>query len=206
MAEVKPSGHADLAKLLAKKPTWEPPGSFHRFITLVRQAITTSRYKDLYRDLDPRDLQGILRVKSHRCLRGGELDLEKVVDVGSYAGLLFMRMTPEQGDPGVVVRKTGEVVDVSSPTRIEQVNKPAPPPLPPPPPPRTSNDNCLKGARCPKCKSLGPFRINVFCQAVVHDDGVNDTTSHDWTDASHCICLECGFAASYRRFRERKKK
>lgn len=53
------------------------------------------------------------------------------------------------------------------------------------------NDNCLKGLRCPKCGSLGPFSIGTYSSAIVHDDGIAETSDHDWDKDSPCTCQAC---------------
>lgn len=71
------------------------------------------------------------------------------------------------------------------------------------------NTNCLAGMRCPKCKGKGPYRINASCFAVVHDDGVNETTDHEWSDDSTCLCLDCkngGVVAQFRIENQRRRR
>lgn len=38
-----------------------------------------------------------------------------------------------------------------------------------------ASENCLKGMRCPKCGSYGPFNICI-----------------NWDEDSYCSCTECG--------------
>lgn len=54
------------------------------------------------------------------------------------------------------------------------------------------NDNCLKGMRCPECGSSEPFSIGTFSSAMVYDDGISETSEHDWDKDSPCTCIECG--------------
>lgn len=56
------------------------------------------------------------------------------------------------------------------------------------------NTNCLEGFQCPerKCKSFGPFRIEVKTMLTVEDDGGGDTENNEWEDDSHCECVQCG--------------
>ena len=53
------------------------------------------------------------------------------------------------------------------------------------------NDNCLKGMRCPACGAREPFSIGTFSSALVYDDGISDTSEHDWDKDSPCTCVEC---------------
>ena len=55
------------------------------------------------------------------------------------------------------------------------------------------NENCLKGMACSKCKSRGPFMIVTTCRAQVYDDGVEDTSDHEWDEDSACSCMTCGY-------------
>ena len=55
------------------------------------------------------------------------------------------------------------------------------------------NENCLLGLACPKCKSRGPFMIVTTCQAEVHDDGIEDTSEHEWDLHSICSCKACKY-------------
>jgi hypothetical protein len=64
----------------------------------------------------------------------------------------------------------------------------------------TENENCLVGFRCPKCKSKGPFRLVATCWALVSDDGVEDTTEHEWGDDAACICAHCKHDAQVKDF------
>ena len=53
------------------------------------------------------------------------------------------------------------------------------------------NTNCLEGVACPKCESLGPFGIGTHCSAIVHDDGIEETSDHEWDKDSPITCQEC---------------
>ena len=53
------------------------------------------------------------------------------------------------------------------------------------------NTNCLEGLRCPKCSSLGPFSIGTYSSAIVHDDGITETSDHDWDKDSSISCQAC---------------
>lgn len=64
----------------------------------------------------------------------------------------------------------------------------------------TENENCLAGMACPKCKSKGPFRIVATCWALVSDDGIEDTTEHEWEVDAACICARCKHDAKVKDF------
>jgi len=68
-----------------------------------------------------------------------------------------------------------------------------------------ANDNCLKGMEC-SCGSTGPFRIVTLCYAIVHDTGIDDTSDHEWGDASGCTCIDCGKSGVVKNFEKKKKK
>ncbi len=53
------------------------------------------------------------------------------------------------------------------------------------------NTNCLEGIRCPECGSYGPFGIGTHCSAIVHDDGVEETSGHEWDKFSPITCQKC---------------
>lgn len=62
------------------------------------------------------------------------------------------------------------------------------------------NENCLAGMACPKCKSNGPFLIVTTCWAQVHDDGIEDTSEHEWDENSTCLCKACKFSSKVGSF------
>ena len=62
------------------------------------------------------------------------------------------------------------------------------------------NTNCLEGLSCPKCGSLGPFRITAECFALVSDDGVECTTDVEWDQDSPCWCKACDFGGDINDF------
>jgi hypothetical protein len=69
------------------------------------------------------------------------------------------------------------------------------------------NTNCLAGMACPKCKSEGPFYIEVTHVALVYDDGTDDSDVHhtDWYDKSYCECRECDYHGKVKNFRIKEK-
>lgn len=93
MADIKLTGQADIDRLMAKQDTWKPPAELDAYLAAARKVITASRYKDMYRELKPELIQAIIKVKAHRCLRDGVMDLEELVDIGAYTALLMLRMT-----------------------------------------------------------------------------------------------------------------
>lgn len=57
------------------------------------------------------------------------------------------------------------------------------------------NENCLKGMKCPKCHSEGPFGIAIDTVCIVSDDGIEEQIGDaDWDRNSYCECRECGNA------------
>ena len=65
------------------------------------------------------------------------------------------------------------------------------------------SDNYLAGAKCPKCKSNGPFTIEVKCLTTVTDDGLDDTVALNWRDnEACCLCLDCGYSAKFGAFKK----
>lgn len=54
------------------------------------------------------------------------------------------------------------------------------------------NINALAGMRCPKCRSEGPFRIEVRKVLTMHDDGSEDEGGdEEWNNESYCKCCKC---------------
>lgn len=62
------------------------------------------------------------------------------------------------------------------------------------------NENCLKGISCPKCKAEDEFIIYGKCRMVVHDDGVEDTSEHEWGDDATIMCSACGETGTVGKF------
>ena len=63
------------------------------------------------------------------------------------------------------------------------------------------NTNCLAGIRCPRCASLGGFKIVSTCQVYVTDDGTEDAEGFEWADDSPCHCCGCGYPATVADFK-----
>jgi DNA-directed RNA polymerase subunit RPC12/RpoP len=56
-----------------------------------------------------------------------------------------------------------------------------------------TNENCLRGIRCPNCGNQDRFLIVAAILAEVTDDGA-DIAKHsdvEWDDDSHTRCPEC---------------
>lgn len=64
-----------------------------------------------------------------------------------------------------------------------------------------ANENCLKGMRCSKCHSNGPFHIEAKTIVKVYDDGTDDTQDFEWGDDSWIQCGECEHTATVKDFR-----
>ena len=67
------------------------------------------------------------------------------------------------------------------------------------------NEECLKGMQCTKCKSYGPFDIDIIGSAEVSDAGPNRIYDIDWKDEASCICMDCGHAATVIDFKEEEE-
>lgn len=92
MADIKISGEQDIDRLMKKPDRWEPPAMLDEYLASVRKVVSASRYTDMYRELAPELLHAIIRIKAHRCLRNGEIDVEELVDIAAYAALLRLRV------------------------------------------------------------------------------------------------------------------
>lgn len=92
MSDIKITGIKDIKRLMAKKDTWVPPPVLDQYLAAVRKVISAARYKDLYKTADPSELQAIIKIKARRCLYQDSIDIEELVDIGCYSGLLLMRM------------------------------------------------------------------------------------------------------------------
>ena len=82
------------------------------------------------------------------------------------------RLKHEDGDRGHVVRVLRQAAG--------RVVEPAP-----------RNTNCLEGIQCPECGSFGPFSIGTYSSAIVHDDGITETSEHEWDKDSPIVCRLC---------------
>lgn len=55
-----------------------------------------------------------------------------------------------------------------------------------------SNENCLEGMACPKCKSEEPFKISMTSLFTIYDSSTDDNEDTEWDEKSYCECCECG--------------
>ena len=71
----------------------------------------------------------------------------------------------------------------------------------------TVNDHYLAGVKCPKCKSNGPFTLEVECLTTVTDDGLDKTMAINWWDnETCCLCADCGYSAKFGAFKNKERK
>ena len=68
------------------------------------------------------------------------------------------------------------------------------------------NHNCLKGMRCPECRSYGPFRIAATAEFEVHDSGTDSYSSVEWEESGTCICMDCRCTGKVLDFRIENQK
>lgn len=235
--EIELSGQEELAKLMAKKDTWLPPSGIVRYLGLVLKNLATSRFKDMYRELDPRDIHSALKISVHSCLRDDVLDMQKLIETSTIAAELFLRTSPgdcEQATlqsmmqqvrmietqevpvvPGLHMTKSqgddAKLVGVGDEKQGDQVTGPKEEVEPDElvldgtPEVEAENSNCLIGIKCPKCESLGPFRIASLCSAEVHDDGIESSTNYEWDETSACSCLQCHENGKVEDFMEKEE-
>lgn len=64
------------------------------------------------------------------------------------------------------------------------------------------NFNCLKGRRCPKCKSYGPFDVNSIAIFTVYDSGTDDPRNVEWDGNSPAYCCACHCSAEWKDFED----
>ena len=62
------------------------------------------------------------------------------------------------------------------------------------------NTNCLANMECPRCKSTGPFYIEIKTTVLMYDDGSGDTSDMAWEDSASCSCHNCKFKATAKDF------
>ena len=65
-----------------------------------------------------------------------------------------------------------------------------------------TNENCLKGVKCPKCENEDRFFIVATIVADVTDDGADIArhTDWEWDGSSHTQCPDCGEAGPLSQF------
>ena len=69
---------------------------------------------------------------------------------------------------------------------------------------KTENTNCLAGMKCPKCGSLGPFKITVVTTVLMSDDGSDEGGDQEWGNNSPCTCAACSFDGCVKDFSTEK--
>lgn len=62
------------------------------------------------------------------------------------------------------------------------------------------NENCLKGKRCPKCGSYGPFAILAEAWFKVDDTGTCDAEDVSWDNNHLAICSACNYKGKFGTF------
>jgi hypothetical protein len=65
-----------------------------------------------------------------------------------------------------------------------------------------TNENCLRGIRCPNCGQQDRLKITALITCLVTDDGSDPVGDHEWDDCSSTHCPECGFDGKLRAFRK----
>jgi Zn ribbon nucleic-acid-binding protein len=65
----------------------------------------------------------------------------------------------------------------------------------------SSNTNCLRGMKCPKCGQEDSLKIEATCLFIVTDDGLEDEGyGHEWDDTNYCECPNCAHHGSVADF------
>lgn len=67
-----------------------------------------------------------------------------------------------------------------------------------------SNENCLKGIRCPECGSAEPFNIVALATFLVYDTGTDRVDDVEWDDDSRITCTYCGMQGQVKDFKEQE--
>ena len=63
-----------------------------------------------------------------------------------------------------------------------------------------SNENCLKGIKCPKCGNESKFIIQANAVVTVEDSGVTDAHTFEWGSDDGCKCAACDFHGELSEF------
>ena len=73
---------------------------------------------------------------------------------------------------------------------------------------RTPNENCLRGKRCPKCGSYGPFEIDVSTTILLSDEGSCDAKNGaiEFNDESRAKCSNCSYSSRWGGFNVRRSR
>lgn len=63
-----------------------------------------------------------------------------------------------------------------------------------------ANENCLCDMACPKCGSLGPYKIWAKAEFLVHDDGTESYSNVEWQLDDPCECVSCRHFGKVKEF------
>ena len=63
-----------------------------------------------------------------------------------------------------------------------------------------SNENCLKGIRCPKCGQEDMFYIVGTATFELTDDGASEFQNLEWDDESMVRCPQCNWWGKRKEF------
>lgn len=66
---------------------------------------------------------------------------------------------------------------------------------------KRTNENCLAGYECPKCKSQGPFWFNSMSWARWTDDGTEEPTDFEILLDGRGLCESCGYKGFASKFK-----
>lgn len=68
--------------------------------------------------------------------------------------------------------------------------------------PKRTNENCLAGYECPKCKSQGPFWLYSMSWTRWSDDGTDESRDFEiMEDGGIGSCENCGHRAPVAKFK-----
>lgn len=73
-----------------------------------------------------------------------------------------------------------------------------------------ANENCLVGWKCPKCGKADCFHISgavVHLDIYLYDSGTDEAEVHstDWEEENDCRCVDCGYEAKVKDFKEQNQ-
>ena len=66
----------------------------------------------------------------------------------------------------------------------------------------STNTNCLRGIRCPKCGQDDVFRIQGTAVFTVVDDGTDEFENVEWDEDAPTTCPKCGYDGLMEEFQE----
>jgi hypothetical protein len=64
------------------------------------------------------------------------------------------------------------------------------------------NSNCLRGKKCPKCGSYGPFDAVGVAVFTIYDSGTDEFRNVDFDGNSQAYCRACNFNGKWSDFDE----